>query len=119
MADIWKHGKYVDLWSLVHLLSGFLLGGLFYRFEYSLLQALIFSTLLLFAWEAFEWLTKIIEPSVNVLADILIGLAGFCSGAYLYYMFQIPFAVTFYPIVAVTAGLSAWGFLDFLKRGYR
>lgn len=119
IMDIWKHGKYVDTWSVVHLLSGFLLAGMFYRFEYSFLQAFIFSTLLLFAWEAFEWLIKIIEPSVNVMVDIIVGVFGFLIGAYLFYALQGSFSLFFYPVLVTTTALSLWGFIDFLKRGYR
>lgn len=117
--DIWKHGTYIDLWSLVHLLSGFLLAGVFYGSGTGFLQAFIFSALLLIAWEMFEWVVKIIEPSLNVMVDIIIGLVGFFVGGYLYYKLGMPFAQSFYPILMVTLALSTWGFVDFLKRGYR
>jgi hypothetical protein len=117
--DIWKHGTYVDLWSLVHLLSGFLLSGIFYGTGTGFLQAFLFSFVLLVAWEMFEWIVKIIEPSLNVMVDIIIGLLGFFAGGYLYYELGMPFAQSFYPALAATLVLSVWGFLDFLKRGYR
>jgi len=117
--DIWKHGIYVDTWSIVHFLSGFLLCGFLYKAGYGIILAGIFATLLLLAWEAFEWVLKIIEPSVNVAVDILIGLAGFALGAYLYYGTEQPFEASFYPVLAVTVLMALWGFFDFLKRGYR
>ncbi len=117
--DTWKHGTYVDLWSVIHFLSGFLLAGTFYKLGTDFLQALLFSTLLLVAWEMFEWVVKIIEPSLNVMVDIVVGVAGFLAGGYLYYELAAPFSQTFYPALVATAVLSLWGFLDFLKRGYR
>lgn len=117
--DIWKHGTYVDTWSIVHFASGFLLSGAFFAFGYDFTVALIASLLLLLLWEVFEWVIKIIEPSINVLVDIMIGLAGFFVGSYLYYQTGIPFEVSFYTILIGTIILAAWGFLDFLKKGYR
>jgi len=117
--DIWKHGKYVDTWSIIHFFSGVLLAGVFYIFNYSFIEALIFSFVLLVAWEGFEWVISIIEPSVNVAVDLLVGMLGFLCGAYFYYMFQIPFSISFYSVAFVTFALAAWGFIDFKQRGYR
>ena len=117
--DIWKHGKYIDTWSVVHFLSGFLLSVLFYKLGYEFLTAAIFSLVALVAWEGFEWAVKIIEPSINVIMDLIIGFAGFLLGAYLYYLINFPVGNYFYIILAVSIALPTWGFLDFLKRGYR
>lgn len=117
--DIWKHGKYIDMWSAVHFLSGFLLVAIFYQMEFRLTSALVFSTLLLILWETFEWLIKIIEPSVNVIMDIVVGLGGFAFGAILFYFLNQPFENYFYITAIGTLFLAVWGFLDFLKRGYR
>ena|SRR3989344_2277427 len=117
--DIWKHGKYLDLWSFVHFLSGFVLGGLFYWLGFGFLWAFIYSALLLILWEVFEFFIKIIEPSVNVTVDIVIGLVGFFLAAWFYFLktgFDLPI---YLGGVGLTLLLSLWGFLDFLKRGYR
>lgn len=120
MSDIWKHGKYVDLWSVVHLASGFLLSGFLYWMGYSFWPAFGVAMLALIAWEGFEWVTKIIEPSVNVFVDIIIGMAGFLAGAGLYYTSLRSFnPADFWVVLAVTLFLSLWGFIDFKKRGYR
>lgn len=118
--DIWKHGKYIDTWSLVHFLSGTILVSIFYLIGYQFTTALILATVLLFVWEIFEWITKIIEPSANVIMDIIFGLAGFFTGAYFYYFLEKPFEMSYFAaLLLITAFLSLWGFLDFLKRGYR
>jgi hypothetical protein len=116
--DIWKHGTYIDTWSIVHLLSGFLLAGGFYGFNRNFTEALLLSILLLLLWELFEWKMGIIEPSVNVIMDILIGMAGFSAGAYGFYAAGIPLGYL-YAACAGTAMLSLWGFIDFKRRGYR
>ena len=117
--NVWKHGKYVDTWSFVHFLSGFLLAVLFYTFSYSFLLSLAFSLLLLIAWEFFEWAIKIIEPSPNVIMDLVVGLLGFFAGSYVFYFMKQPFNPYFYIILIITILLSIWGFTDFLKKGYR
>ena len=117
--DIWKHGKYLDMWSLVHFLSGFVLCGLFYWLESGFIWTLIYSSILLLLWEIFEFFISIIEPSVNVIVDIVVGLLGFFSAAWLYFLrteFDVPFYLT---VVGVTFILSLWGFVDFLRKGYR
>ncbi len=117
--DIWKHGKYLDLWSVVHFLSGFVLGGFFYWLGAGFLSALIYSTALLILWEVFEFFIKIIEPSANVVVDVLVGLGGFFLAAFFYFL-KAEFNPYFYlAIVGLTLALSLWGFIDFLKKGYR
>ncbi len=116
--DIWKHGTYVDMWSTVHLLSGFVLAGLFFLFGFSFPVAIIVSVFLLLFWEVFEAVVKIIEPSINVIVDIIIGFIGFLIGAQLFYVMDWSVSYVLYGLV-LTIALAAWGFLDFLKRGYR
>ena len=117
--DIWKHEKYLDLWSLVHFLTGFILCGLFYWIGVGLIWTFIYSTALLILWEVFEFFIKIIEPSANVAVDIIVGLLGFFLAAWLYFQ-KDSFDTSYYLIVVgITLGFSLWGLLDFLKKGYR
>lgn len=117
--DIWKHGTYLDTWSIVHLFSGFLLSGICFFFGFNVAVSLAVSTAVLLLWEVFEWILKIIEPSINVIVDIVVGLAGFAAGVYVFFTLELSFAAFFYPVAVATAALALWGFLDFLKRGYR
>lgn len=119
MDAIWKHGKYLDTWSIVHFLSGCLLAILFYKLDLSFGMALLISLLILIAWEVFEWSIKIIEPSLNVITDLIVGFLGVLVGAYPHYVLNVSFGAYFYVILAFTTLLATWGFLDFLKRGYR
>lgn len=118
--DIWKHGKYADAWSVVHFLAGFLLSASFYWLGASFVSTLAFSILLMAVWEIFEWATGIIEPSPNVGFDIFIGLAGFILAALLYFWQGLTLNPSvFFTLLALTLLLALWGFVDFLKRGYR
>lgn len=107
--DIWKHGTYVDTWSVVHFLSGFILAGLCYLVGFGFMYALGVSVAILFLWEAFEWLIRIIEPSVNVLVDLLVGVIGFLVGASIYHFLSVPLGLHFYAIIIVAVCLSVWG----------
>jgi hypothetical protein len=116
--DIWKHGTSLDTWSIVHFLSGFLLAGAFHGIGRDFSEALVLSFLLLLLWELFEWRIRVVEPSVNVVMDIVIGVLGFLAGAYMAYVMELP-SRYFYAILVVTAALSLWGFMDFKRKGYR
>lgn len=118
--DIWKHGRYVDLWSLVHVLTGALLAIGCYGLGYGFWTATTLSFALLIAWELFEWAIRIIEPSMNVAVDIAVGILGFLLGAYWHYFLGHPFdPLAFMGLLAGTLLLAGWGFLDFHFRGYR
>lgn len=118
--DIWRHGRYVDLWSLVHLLSGVLLAVGFYGLGFSVVVTVLFSITLLVAWEVFEWAIRIIEPTMNVFFDILIGVIGLIMGVWWHYSVGEPFDPLVFSVLLVgTLGLTFWGFIDFHFRGYR
>lgn len=119
VMDIWKHGKYIDLWSVVHFLSGFLLASICYILGYTLIFSFICSVLLLILWEVFEWLINIIEPSLNAITDIVVGSVGFLVGAWLLYGLHQQPQFYVYPVILIAGGLALWGFIDFKKRGYR
>ena len=118
--DFWKHGRYLDGWSVVHFLSGFVLGCLFYWLGLGFPSAFIASLACLFAWEGFEAAIKIIEPSPNVFVDVIVGILGFFLAAHLYFFGGAPFSpVLCFIALAATVILSFLGFRDYLKRGYR
>ncbi len=118
--DIWKHGKYIDTWSLVHFLSGALIASGLFGMTYTFWQAFIISSVAIVAWEVYEWLTEIIEPGANVAVDLAVGGAGFLVGSACHYSLGKPFDLLgFLILLALTLALSLWGFLDYQKRGYR
>lgn len=118
--DIWKHGKFIDLWSLVHFLSGYLLGDLFYLLGSSFVWSLVFSLMIIVIWELFELAAKIIEPSLNVIFDILIGLAGFFLSALIYFYLDLNFDLSLnIAVLILTLVIALWGLIDFWQRGYR
>lgn len=118
--DTWKHGRYIDLWSIVHFFTGFLIGTGLFWLGFSFLWAFGIATVLVILWEVYEWLLKIIEVTPNVILDIVIGLAGFLCGAYWHYGLGMPVTLPFTgTVIALTALLSLWGFSDLISRGFR
>ena len=116
---IWKHGTYIDTWSLVHLLSGFVLGSLFYYLGFNLSWAFTDSLIVLMIWEVVEALIRVIERPLNVVSDIVIGILGFSISAYLYFFLNTEFSLSFFfTILGIHIILAVLGFLDFLKRGF-
>ncbi|HRH55696.1 MAG TPA: hypothetical protein PK609_02415 [Candidatus Paceibacterota bacterium] len=118
--DIWKHGTYFDLWSLVHFLSGALLATAAVAVGFSFVQALVYTSLILVAWEAYEWLLGILEAPANVTSDLVLGLVGFLGVAYLHYELRQP--INLFMVAALgtlLVLLSGWGFRDLFVRGYR
>ena len=119
-VDLWKHGTYIDLWSVVHFLSGVLLASVCYYFGLSFTWSTVITLVLVVLWELLEAILKIIESRKNVLMDVIIGMAGFYSLGYFHFVRGWPWsAPLFFSLLFVTLGMSFWGFHDFLRRGYR
>ncbi|MEO5635017.1 MAG: hypothetical protein ABIR14_00285 [Candidatus Paceibacterota bacterium] len=74
--DIWKEGKYLDLWSVNHFLSGVVFTGwmLFLHFEsFTILFSYLFVAI---GWEVFEKFRGIHEHMGNRVVDVIVGVLG-------------------------------------------
>jgi hypothetical protein len=83
LSPSWKEGKYADLWSLVHFLSGMVGGTGLLLVGIPEAYAWATAVTLTIAWEIYEWKTGMGEDMQNVLADIALGIGGGATG-YLY-----------------------------------
>lgn len=74
---IWKEGKYVDLWSVIHLLSGIVFTG--WMLELGIHIGIIFIMYIVLAvlWEVTEMKLEIFEHQRNIVVDVLIGIVGY------------------------------------------
>jgi len=117
-AKLWSEGRYVDLWTIPHILAGVLLGGFLYWLGVSFIINLLITTLLVIAWEFFELhFLGVHEHFTNSLTDIVVALIGFI----ITYAFIIKYSMeTVIPyLLALTAiyiFLNSWGFLAYKKK---
>ena len=83
MSDraIWE-GRYADLWSIPHVISGMLVAFALLGLEIDFWQGLGVSVLVAIAWELFERFTGLssTEFLTNSIADLLFAQIGFITG---------------------------------------
>ncbi|MEK9194522.1 MAG: hypothetical protein AAB884_01800, partial [Patescibacteria group bacterium] len=76
-TDMWREGKWLDLWSVVHFLSGITMGFLPKFFGLDAFPAYAIAFLLLVLYEMFEALAKIEETRTNRFMDVVVGMVSF------------------------------------------
>ena len=75
---IWQEGKYVDFWSIPHIIIGALLAWLFCFFGLNFYINFMISFLIMFGWEFFElYVLHAEEYFPNKVMDVVTGLIGF------------------------------------------
>ena len=75
--DIWQDGRYLDVWSVVHTISGFLVGGFLIILGVSFWSGLGIATILFIIWEVYEVLIGNIETLSNRIVDVIIAVIGY------------------------------------------
>ncbi len=75
-SDPWN-GKYFDLWSVVHFLSGIVFAFILIYFGFKIVESLIIVILAGLLWEIFEFSFKMKEKKMNRMTDILFMVVGF------------------------------------------
>ena len=76
-TDIWREGEWLDLWSVVHFLSGSLVGFGFYLLHLGALDAVLLALVSLTCYEMWEALVKIEETLSNRFMDVVVGMVSF------------------------------------------
>lgn len=113
----WKEGKYFDLWSITHTLSGVVLASILFYFEMNVLIATVIALMLFVGWEAVEVALGIKEHLTNMIMDVLFDLAGFFI--VLYYCLglgkEIGLPGVVYSSIAFLI-FNLWGYLAHKKR---
>jgi len=117
-AKLWSEKKYIDTWSIPHLLAGVVLVGIFSWLGFSFWPNLILSFLLIIGWEFFElYILGIHEHYSNKVMDVILGIIGF----FIMYAFILKYNIyhminELLFITIVFLFLNAWGFLAYKKR---
>jgi len=109
LIRLWKNGKYVDLWSVVHFVAGMVLWYSVAFTGFSFFSCFIFAFILMVLWEFCEWLCKIQESIYNKITDIIIGLIGFIVANSLFVKFNYNnLLISFILLLFLLCVFNAW-----------
>ncbi len=76
-TDVWREGKWLDLWSVVHFLSGVSVAFSFYLLHFGALASVALAFVGLVAYEMWEVIVKIEETPTNRFMDVVVGMTSF------------------------------------------
>ncbi len=76
-TDVWREGKWIDLWSAVHLLSGASVGFSFYLLKFTGWETAVIALLLFILYEMWEVMVQIAEARTNRFMDVVFGMISF------------------------------------------
>ncbi|MDP2648497.1 MAG: hypothetical protein Q8P19_01200 [bacterium] len=114
-TDIWREGKWMDLWSVVHFLSGVSVALGLALLGFGTMAAFTISFLMLVAYELWEAMVKIEETPQNRVMDVVVGMVSFAP-TFLYftpilsgnlYLYIVVFGI----VLAVNIALATFGWL--------
>ena len=116
-TDMWREGKWLDLWSVVHFLSGMSLGFAAPYFNFGTVPTIVIVFLLLVGYEMWEAMVRIHETPQNRFMDVVVGMTSFLPiflllrSYTLDYRYILAFVVTF----ALNITLSTLGWRESQK----
>ena len=76
-TDVWREGKWLDLWSVVHFLTGISVGLGFAFLRFDPLAASLLALVSLIAYEMWEHIVGIDETPTNRFMDVVVGMTSF------------------------------------------
>jgi hypothetical protein len=112
-TDIWREGKWLDLWSVVHLLSGMSIGFALYPVHFGAIASVIIVLLGLTSYELWEMAVQIKETPMNRCMDVVVGMTGFLPIFFLLAprLTQTWFILTFGFILTANIVMSTFGWI--------
>lgn len=115
-TDIWHEGKYLDLWSVPHLLSGITLALIMHFLGFAAVPTFVVAFLIFVTYEMFEVIVKIEETRMNRILDVVVGMVSFIPTFLLAPRLTISQALALLVIVGViNAVLSSIGWWESQK----
>lgn len=116
MNFLWKERKYIDGWSLVHIITGYLFAGVFFYFDISFWPAFWISSAAFILWEVGESFFKVHEHSENRYADIVVDYIGFFLAVWVYEGLDVRVSLGWLVVLAIIGtALQTWGVIIWLK----
>jgi hypothetical protein len=113
--DIWREGKWLDLWSIVHLLSGMSFGIGMTVFHFGFIATSVIVFLLLTAYEMWEAMVGIEETPQNHFMDVVVGMASFIPTYFLSPAISPAFFLLFTGVFILNVTLAVLGWLESRK----
>lgn len=114
--SIWREGKYLDLWSINHVVSGMFLGAIFYLLGGNFIMSSIAALATMIIWELFEIVKKIHETLINKVVDVIVGYVGFILSYYFYFNnSNLNKILVLIFIALLIVVLNLWGFFALKK----
>lgn len=116
--DIWAEGKYIDLWSIPHVLSGIILFMIFQYLGMGFWFNFILATIIMTWWEFFEeHFMNVNEYITNKIMDVVTGIIGWLVIYFLIVYYGVSKIFPYFLItVAIYLLLNFWGLSAHLNR---
>jgi hypothetical protein len=115
MTDIWAEGKYIDTWTINHLLSGFIAAGWLAIWGSPLWLILLLSSILFWGWEISERILDI-EEIPNQVMDLVADYTGFVIFLLTASLLQSYLLVSVIIVSILFLFLEISGYLAYQKR---
>jgi hypothetical protein len=116
----WGHGRYLDAWSFVHLISGLLSGIAVTAFGLPLWLGLLIILVAALLYEGLEMALGIIENIGNVIADIVLAVLGTAVAYWLFGSWDFrALAIAFAIFAALNLTLVSLGWRHHLRGLFR
>lgn len=116
----WGHGRYLDAWSIVHTLTGVLLGLGLSAVGLLLWQAILVVLVAALLYEGLEMALGVIENIANVVVDVVLALLGTCVVFWLCGEWnRTAITVAFGAVAALDLVLVALGWRHHLRSLFR
>ncbi|MCC6982057.1 MAG: hypothetical protein IT535_02190 [Bauldia sp.] len=113
----WGHGRYLDAWSIVHTLTGLLLGTIGAGLGLPLWQCLLATLVVAVLYEGVEMAVGIIENLANAVTDVLLAILGAAVAWLVLIGRDVATLVwVFVPLALINAALVAIGWHRHLRR---
>ena len=104
-TDIWREGKWLDTWSIVHFLSGVTIGFFPKYLGLDTFSSYVIVFLLLVSYEMFEALVKIEETPQNRFMDVVVGMASFILAYHLHPFLSDTASIVLFGIFFMSASV--------------
>ncbi len=117
-AKLWGEGRYIDLWTIPHILAGVLLCGFLYWFGVTFWLNITISSILIIGWEFFEFhFLGVHEHFTNSLMDIIVALIGFGITYAFIIKYSMPTVIPYLlALTVIYIFLNSWGYMAYKRK---